>query len=75
MIKRIKQIALLNLFLIIGFAPQLWSQSNIPGEDILHEKAQRKLQSIIKHSEAITGLVAIDLKTGETSFAIRPDFV
>lgn len=72
--RNIKQIFFLSVILVLSFATGALSQSQIPGETILHQKTQAKLQSIINQSEALTGLVAIDLTTGKTSFSFRPDF-
>lgn len=70
----IKKIFFLSIVLALSFTTEALSQSKIPGEVVLHQKTQVKLQSIIEQSEAITGLVAIDLTTGKTSFSFRPDF-
>jgi beta-lactamase class A len=69
--KKMKSTFLLTLFLCMGISFQTFSQ--IPGEQILKKKAQAKLQKLLKHTNAVTGLIAVDLTTGKTSFAFHPD--
>jgi beta-lactamase class A len=69
--KKMKSIFLLTLLLCTGTTFQTFAQT--PGEQILKKKTQSRLQKIIKHTNAVTGLIAVDLTTGKTSFAFNQD--
>jgi beta-lactamase class A len=69
--KNVKVSLVLMLLLGLGAAFQAFAQT--PGEYILKKKTQSRLQKIIKHTDAVTGLVSVDLTTGKTSFAFHPD--
>lgn len=71
--EKIKKSILLSFIIVACCSLAAWAQ--IPGEKILHQKVQRQLQHIIKHTHAVTGLVAIDLTTGNTSFAFNGNYL
>lgn len=62
-----KQICVLLLTLTLSFA---WAQKS--SKEILHQKTEAQLADILAESSALTGLMAVDLTSGE-KFAWNPD--
>jgi beta-lactamase class A len=71
---KIAKISSFLLIFILFSTVSFQALAQTPGEHILKKKAQFRLQKIIKHTNAVTGLVSVDLTTGKTSFAFHPDF-
>jgi beta-lactamase class A len=64
-----KKILLLISFLFIGWVAQASAQT--PEAIILQHKTQARLQHIIHHSRAVTGLEVIDLTNGKSVFSFN----
>lgn len=61
------------LFIFLTVAKKACAQDS--GKAILQTKTEGKIQEIIDHSSAVTGLAVVDLTTGKQVFSVNPDYV